>query len=389
MKAYAVASPLVLLFAVGVVAQEGEKGLGKPIELASGQGPCAVAIGDVNGDGKADIVVANGKAGTVSVFLNKGNGTFAEKTDYPVGKNPGSIALADVNGDKKLDIVVANRGEPNVSVLLGKGDGTFAPKKDFAIGDKTNQPDRLIVADMNGDGKPDIVTANLSQGTMVIGGDDKDPKNWGNLTSVLLGNGKGDFTLKKNLCGAAGYFAIAVGDVNGDKKLDVVGAIATRPLIGVSLQAGGSFAEPRPFECGNGPMAIALADVNGDKKLDVVTANHEDKSFSVLLGDGKGGFAAHKDTKTSGFPNEIAVADLNGDGKPDVIVLCGGDTDTIAVHLGKGDGTFAEARVTELGGNVAGLAVGDVNGDGKLDVVVCDGEKNKVLVFVGDGTGGK
>jgi hypothetical protein len=386
----ALATGLALAVARAQDEPEPSKSLGARHDAATGSAPSFVAAGDLDGDGKLDLVVANAKANTVSVLLGKGDGTFAEKKDYPVGKSPGWVVLADLNGDRKLDIVVANRGEPTVSVLLGKGDGTFGAKKDVTIGGKENQPAMLVVADLNGDGKPDIVTANLCQSVMVLGGKPDDPRYWPNGVTALMGDGKGGFTPKKNLLGPATPTFLALADVNGDKRLDLFASAAVRPCVSLYLQTPRGFGgEPEALETGTGPVAFALGDLQGKKTLDLVVANHEDRSLSVLRANGAGGFEKKVDVGTKGYPEAIVLADVDGDGKLDAVVLGGGEPTTVAVHLGKGDGTLGEAKGYDIEGFPTSIAVADVNGDGKLDVIVTLKDLDKVAVFLGDGSLGK
>src|SRR6266487_1345754 len=130
-------------------------------------GASSVAIGDLNGDGKPDLVASNYNAvsPSVSVRLGNGDGTFGPKSDYGTGSRPNSVAIGDLNGDGKPDLAVANSGSSTVSVLLGHGDGTFAAKADYGT---SSGPNSVAIGDLNGDGKPDLVTANTSQPTCVV-----------------------------------------------------------------------------------------------------------------------------------------------------------------------------------------------------------------------------
>ncbi len=142
--------------------------------FATATSPRSVTLGDVNGDGRLDIVTANRNSNNASVLLGNGNGTFQTQQTFATGTSPHSVTLGDVNGDGKLDIVTANYGSNTASVLLGNGNGTFQAQQTFATG--TN-PRSVTLGDVNGDGSLDIVTANYSS----------------NTASVLLGNGNGTF----------------------------------------------------------------------------------------------------------------------------------------------------------------------------------------------------
>ena len=133
--------------------------------FTTGSSPFAVAVADVNTDGKLDLAVVNPGSTTVSVLLGNGNGTFAAKQDFTTGTNPRSVAVADVNGDGKPDVAVANFNSNTVNVLLGNGNGTFAAKQDFTAG---SGADFLVAADFNGDGKVDLAVVNYYSNTVSI-----------------------------------------------------------------------------------------------------------------------------------------------------------------------------------------------------------------------------
>lgn len=173
------------------------------VDYAVGVEPTSVAVGDFNGDGKLDIAVANQYDGTVSVLLGNGNGTFQSPVTYTAGGNPGGIAVADLNGDGKLDLVVATGG---VSVLLGNGDGTFQPYVDVP-GAGGNA---IVIGDFNGDGIPDVATAN----------------EFTSMFSVLIGHGDGTFSGPWVFWTASNSIpnSITTGDFNGDGSQDIAAA---------------------------------------------------------------------------------------------------------------------------------------------------------------------
>ncbi len=193
---------------VGVLLGNGD-GTFQPVQLyAAGSGPQAIVLADVNHDGKLDIVTANSFGGTFSTLLNNGDGTFGASNDLPVGQNPYAVAVADLNHDGNLDVVVPGYSDDTLSVYFGNGDGTFQARQIIPI-DSGSGPDGLVIADITGDGKLDLVTANYN----------------GNSVSVLPGNGDGTFgTAQTYAISGDGPNQLTVGDFNGDGFPDLVTA---------------------------------------------------------------------------------------------------------------------------------------------------------------------
>src|SRR2546430_5064256 len=185
------------------------------VNYGAGASPYSVVVGDFNGDGVPDLVVANfGNpyssqtiSGSVSVLLGKGDGAFRSAVTYDAGRNPSSVRAADFNGDGKPDLAIANSvcsgGGPNVSVLLGKDGGTFEAAFNY-VG--VAEPSSVGVGDFNGDGKPDLAVADLGSGTV----------------AMLLGNGDGTFQAGVGVAAGTRPEFLAVGDFNGDGKPDLV-----------------------------------------------------------------------------------------------------------------------------------------------------------------------
>ena len=367
---------------VSVLLGNGDGTFQKQQTFVVGATPLAVAVADLNGDGQPDLVVANGADSTVSVLLGNGNGTFQDSPDYlaqhtfAVGPQPFSVVAADLNGDGKPDLVTADYGNGTVSVLLGNGDGTFQASPDylaqhtFAVGP---QPFSVVVADLNGDGKLDLVTANRILG--------------GTTASVLQGNGDGTFQPQHTLTVGSQPTGVTVADVNGDGKPDLVTANFGDNTVSVLLGNGnGSFQRQQTFKVGDAPIAVAVVDVNGDGKPDLVTANQFGNTVSVLLGNGDGSFQSHLAFAVGSRPDTVAVADLNGDGKDDLVVA-NYVGNSVSVLLGNGDGTFQTQQTILVGSEPDGVAVKDLNGDGKPDLVVANYGANTVSVLLGNGDG--
>ncbi len=346
-------------------------------DFAVGNTPSSVAVGDFNHDGVMDLVVTNSLEGdnTVSILLGKPDGTFNPQVRVPVGVTPISVVVADFNGDGILDIATLNGncvrnilGETCsdgwISVLLGKGDGTFLPAVSYAVGSAGGRSITLLVADLNGDGLPDLVATN---------GEDR-------TISVLLNNGVGGFQNQVAYSVPNGALGAAIGDFNGDHKLDIaVGGSTMSVLLG---NGDGTF--QAPVTSGIGGVSMAVADYNHDGKLDLVVTGSGSRT-AVMLGNGDGTFTA---ISTSPSAAAVYTADLNGDGKPDLILISvsGNYAASLTVEFGNGDGTF-QPGVSYGSGGGSPAVLTDINGDGRLDVVSVIPAQNVVSVFLGLGGG--
>jgi hypothetical protein len=374
-----------------------------PVDYGSGgYWADSVAIADVNGDGKPDLIVANQcvssgscstSGGSVGVLLGNGDGTFQTALTYSSGGDiPHSVAVADVNGDGKMDLLVANycgsescTGDGTIGVLLGNGDGTFQTAVTYGSGGYNATS--VAVADVNRDGKLDLVVANACGSSNCSSG----------TVGVLLGNGDGAFQTAVTY-GLNGYWAasVAIADLNGDGNPDLVvgncsqSACQADSWVQVLLGNGdGTFGKAVTYDSGGGydAVSVAVADVNQDGRPDIVAANQcvssnscYNSSAAVLLGNGDGTFKKAVAYASGGaLAGSLVVADVNGDGKLDVVVAnecpngnnCGGDG-SAGVLLGNGDGTFQPAATFDASLGPVSIAVADVNGDGKPDVVVAD-----------------
>ena len=378
---------------VGVLLGNGDGTFQTPVSYSSGGYEAdSVVVEDVNGDGKPDLVVANQCTsssncnGTVGVLLGNGDGTFQSPVSYSTGGfDAQSVAVADVNGDGKPDLVIANRCTSSsdcslgkVGVLLGNGDGTFPPAISYG---SHGSAAAVAIADVNADGKPDVLVANYCAYS----------GNCNGSVGVLLGNGNGTFqTVVTYTTGGSDAYSVTVADVNGDSKPDLLVASYCangsncNGTVGVLLGNGdGTFQTPVSYSTGGlNAYSVAVADVNDDGKPDLLVTNDSAVSsagigvLGVLLGNGDGSFQTAMSYASGGeHARSVAVVDVNGDGKPDLLVANisdGNDGGGLGVLLGSGDGTFQAAPVYSSGGGsgATSVTVADVNGDGKPDLIV-------------------
>jgi hypothetical protein len=257
------------------------------VDFTTGFWSISVSIGDINGDGKPDVAVANFFSDTISILINTTptgatTPTFAPKVDLNTGDRPRSVRIGDFNGDGSPDVAVANRYSNTTSILLnttptGATTPTFAPKVDLNTGDR---PNSVSIGDFNGDGSPDVAVAN----------------NFSDTTSILLnttptGATTPTFAPKVDLNTGREPRSVSIGDFNGDGKLDVAvannGFFSYSTSILLNTTPTGSttptFAPKVDFPIGTRPYSVSIGDFNLDGKPDVATANQFSDTTSILL----------------------------------------------------------------------------------------------------------
>ena len=348
-------------------------------DYATAPGPNQLAVADVNGDGRPDLVTANSGDNTVSVRLAAGaTGGFATaRVDYPGGRGCLSVAVADVNADGRPDLITAHYNDNTVGIRLAAGPaGDFAATRtDYAT---SNLPNRVTVADVNADGRPDllVLTAN-------------------DVGVRLAAGAAGTFAATRASYPTGGNsFGLAVADVNADGRPDLLTTDVATSSVGVRLADAavpGAFAATRTdYATGTFPLGVVAADVNADGRPDLLTANLAGASVSVRLADAAtpGAFAATASLYPTGnTPRRLAVADVNADGRPDLVTVHESDN-TVGIRLAAGPaGAFAATRTDYATGRTPyDVALADVNADGRPDLLALSTDGNSVSVRLNTGT---
>jgi hypothetical protein len=360
-----------------------------PVGISGVYEGAGIAIGDVNGDKKPDVVIAGGSVSAI-VYLNQGSGTFkVSGTVGSVALNPtNNVVLADINNDKKLDIVVPD-GLGDVLTFYGKGNGTFTTGPEYPL-QACNDCSNFLVAigDFNNDGTPDLLATNGF-----------------NTTSVSLGRGDGTFqTSQLYAYSSLSATNIVTADFNGDGFPDIAQSIVgDSSKLGINLGSShgvlGATSLITPGSCANNYVEwIATGDVNGDGKADLVAAL-QDASFAgcqnntvaVLEGLGTGKFKASAYYPTGSTAQEqiIYLVDVNGDGKLDIVT--GNADGSISVLLNKGNGTYdpgvLNTGLTSVFNYGVYLTFADFNGDGKIDIAASGYVNQPAALYVLPGNG--
>jgi hypothetical protein len=277
-----------------------------------GSGPLtSVATGDFNEDGSPDAAIGSPFDSRLAVSLNDGEGAFEPPSFVENGEwAPEGLAVADFDHDGHLDVAGADGGA--YSIFLGKGDGTFAAG---AVHEISRYTITLAAGDFNGDGDVDLALGNLDSSTV--------PILFGNGDGAFTAGPKVKLSsLVTDECGCVETWGIAADDVNGDGLDDIVTADRfENRIFSIISQPDESFTPMGPFATGDegNDISVALGDLNGDGNLDAVTANYLESTASVLAGDGTGNFTAAAQLGAGELPYSNAIADIDGDGKLDLL----------------------------------------------------------------------
>ncbi|OCR02496.1 hypothetical protein BCD67_01010 [Oscillatoriales cyanobacterium USR001] len=373
----------------------GVLGFAPKVNFPNDKGPAFVSIGDFNGDSKPDLAVSSYYDSNVSVLLNTTptgdtTPTFAPKVTIalPTGSNPFPVSIGDFNGDGKPDLAIGNRYGNNVSILLnttttGAATPTFATKVDFATG---SFPRDISIEDINGDGKPDLVTANFDSDNASI-----------LLNTTPQGAATPTFAPQITFPTDKRSASVKIGDINGDGKPDLAVAnfgINSLLLFLNTTPTGATtptFAPQVNLTISSNSASVSIGDINGDGKPDLVTANNGTKNASILLNTTPKGAATPTFAPEVTFPNgdkslALTLGDLNGDGKPDLAVAnSNGNNASILFNTtptGATTPTFTPQALFPTGDGSASIRIGDLNSDGKPDLVTANFFSDNISILL-------
>lgn len=361
-------SQIAVLFGVGNGA------LQPAVGLVAASAIFEIDVVDATGDGVADVVA--GLESALAIFPSSGDGSFQARVDVAPGAARGRFAVGDINGDGHPDAVTTS-GNPyitnnHVAMVLGDGLGGFPIQRQVKT---IYNPADVVLADFNGDGNADLLTAGLE-----------------GLAALHYGNGDGNFGAVRRYSTGSDPIAVGLDDLDGDSKPDLIVAHRTSASFSVRRGVGdGTFGVRRDYDVNViMPAALALGDLDGDGRADIAVADAPLSSpgagVSVFTGYSNGEFAATHKYFAGPQPAGVAIGDFNGDGARDLVV-----TDWVAnrasVLLNQGNGSFNTAVHYGAGAGATGVAIGDLNGDLHLDVATANRQAGSVTVLLGSGDG--
>ncbi|WP_328853211.1 VCBS repeat-containing protein [Micromonospora globbae] len=347
---------ILLAAATPTAAAAATASFGPRVDLPAGYGPIFVTHGDLDRDGRPDMAVANELGGTVSVLLNRGADGFRTMAEVGTGSRPMSVAIADVNGDGRADLVTANLGG-TVATALGRGDGRFRAPQHIDLGGSSN-PWAVVAEDLDGDHDVDVAVSLTGRSQV----------------QVLLNDGRGRLTLGQTVSLEYSDFeGLRAADLNGDGLVDLVGSENFAGRVGILLgTGGGAFGPLQRIELINDTSRVVVDDYNSDGRPDIVAARGSSYADSgwLLLGNGDGTFAEPR-TIPVRWAETVAGGDFDGDGRAD---LAFATSSVVFVLLGNGDGTFGESLELPVLGRPGVPTAADFTGDGRDDLAVPNGD---------------
>ncbi len=343
----------------------------------TGEDPRSLALGDLDGDGAVDVVVANDDSNRITVLAGLGDGLLAPSQTLPTWDQPMCLAAGDLDLDGRLDIALVVYSDYVQGAILGpSGEATTAA---YWVGSYGDSPTAVALGALDADRDLDaVVAADSDDGTVVMPND-----------------GSGGFGGATRYTMADAIAHVALADLTGSGHLDMIAAspttntVVVRPGTGTGTFGGPSSLGTSVSTSGRGPLFVAVADVNDDLHLDVLTANSTSNDVTLFIGLGSGSFASPIIVPAVFDPAAaevscVRVGHFNDDGIPD-IATANAARDTVSVMLGFGDGAFAAPQSFAVGRRPRAIAVADFDGDGLDDIAAADRDDDTVTVVLGLG----
>jgi photosystem II stability/assembly factor-like uncharacterized protein len=357
------------------------KSFAQKVDFPAGMTPSGINVGDMDGDGKPDILVANGD-NNISILRNIGtnnNISFASKVGFNVGADISCIALGDLDGDGKLDIVV-NHGDSTISVLRNlstSGNLNFTAKADYTVG---KGPTHIAIGDIDGDGKPDVAVATVNSTNFF--------SIFRNISSV----GTIRFSPRIDIQTAQNPFDIKIADIDGDTKPDVVVTHISVNNVSVfrniSTSGNISLASRDGIASLGGPRCVTVVDIDGDGRLDLAVTNSDSNSISAIRNisvSGSISLISSKYFRTGQWPLNISVGDIDGDGKPDIATVNQHENNiSVFKNISTSVSISLASKVDFSTGDYPFDAVIlDINEDSRPDLIVSNHNDNSISVLQG------
>jgi len=339
--------------------------LASPVTYSTERAPHFVAAGDLDADGRTDLVVPNCHASTISVFLGEEGGGFRAMPGIPVAEGPTCAQVGHLDGDNHLDVVASCYLGGAVDILWGLGDGRFE-RQTVAIGPGT-EPHAVVIADLDRDRIADLAVAN---------GGSHD-------VSLLFGDGTRRFGVDDRVGVGERPYSLVAEDLDRDGRLDLVtGNFLSGDVSIVRGRDGRGFDEAITLPTGEAPNIVDVGDLDGDGRLDLAVANCKSDSVSIVTQTAEGGFAVAAELACDRDVTGVAIADLDGAAPADLIVLSGLDANA-SFYLGRGGWRYERVARVDTGRGPCHFLWEDVDADGSPDLVVPNMESHDLYVFGG------
>lgn len=338
------------------------------VTYSVGAAPEAVAVADLDGDGIADLAVANLLANTISVLLHDTTKTFAPSESYPVGLGPCDITHGDFDLDGDVDLAVLNETASTVSVLINNGAGVFGAPVDYAAGFGASA---ITAIDVDGDNDDDLAIAQDGADSV-----------------LLMLNAGGVFTPGGSITVGSRPVDVISADLNGDNLPDLVSANRASNNLSIVLNAGGGSFDPAVHHpVGTDPRSVTAGDFDGDGAVDLACANQDSRDISVLINDAAGGVESSSllSFNDGRKATNVASADLNCDGFAEIIASNSDvGINAASVFISRGDGSFHTPVHYPAGAIPAGVYAADLDGDLDADVAVVGSGDSTVYVLLNE-----